>query len=406
MRELDLRRRSARYTDSRLDRLEAMHQAQLAAMNAQLQMMQDHLAASQHKQPSGPASASTPSDDAEKLFIVQRRLIADFGDTSYWWSERLQRKENAHETMLRARIYSYLVKILPGELYRRVPENDVLGIYHNIVRVNCPTHSQQETDLRGRISRSNKGNRPMTQWLDELYDLIEQLEKIDCRVQTATVRTIILASLQADKRYKQSWRKISKHKEWNIAKIRAYLEAEAQLIGDLVENKSSKKYQAKIAKAKEKKKDKRGKKKAAYAKALQDAADSMAEQVRLKAMLAAHQRAHGARTEGKRQPKAEKPPLDAKRRDQLRNELCQYYLIGNCSRGDSCMRKHQTIDQLKRQNDQKRSGGTQPKSFDTKAGPLGMCHQWMANGACTFGDGCKFSHAPPATGKVARYHLN
>ena len=412
--QLEFQKQRAADTDSRLNRMEQLYERQIAGMTAQFQMMQDSLAASQHKQQGMPAPASAPSDDAEKLAIVQQRLIADFSETSYWWSAVHQRKENAHETMLRARIFLYLVKILPGELHRRVDENDVLAIYHNIVMVNCPTQSQQETDLRGRISNSRKGQRGMAEWLDELYDLVDQLEKINCTVQEHTIRTVIIESLKADKRYHAQWRKVLKKKEWSIATIRSYLETEAQMIGDLVVSRASRINKIRMARADNKKKARRSKAKvnkaeAAYAKALKAVADAQKEQAVLKALVAAKQRAHGERDEGKRKPRAEKPPLDAKRREQLKNELCPFYLASNCNRGDACPRKHQSLDQIRKSAGKKKAGGDQPRHFEKNDGPLGMCHQWMANGACSFGDHCKFSHdSPPPMGKMARYydHLN
>ena len=412
--QLEFQKQRAADTDSRLSRMEQMYERQIAGITAQFQMMQSSLAASQHTQQGTSAPASTPSDDAEKLAIVQQRLIADFSETTYWWSAVHQRKENAHETMLRARIFLYLVRILPGELHRRVDENDVLAIYHNIVMVNCPTQSQQETDLRGRISNSRKGHRGMSEWLDELYDLVDQLEKIGCTVQEHTVRTVIIESLKADKRYYSQWRKVLKKKEWQIATIRSYLEAEAQLIGDLVVSKSHKIHKIRMAKADDKKRARRNKAKAnkaeaTYAQALKAVADAKKEQAVLKALIAAKQRAHGERVEEKRKSRAEKPPLDAKRREQLKNELCPFYLASNCNRGDACPRKHQSLDQIRRLAGRKKAGGDQPRHSEKNDGPLGMCHQWMANGACSFGDHCKFSHdPPPPMGKMARYynHLN
>ena len=352
--------------------------------------MQHQLEAYHHSATHGGLRGQPVRRD-EDDWLVAQRLHADFSERYRYWRKDLQRWETAEETMMRSRVFQYLLKKLPNEITARVAENDVLHIYRNIVTVNSKTINEQEIRLRQAVHASTKAGRPMMVWLDELYDQVEQLEKLNCPVTAATVRTAILRNLKADKRYDLADREISRNAHWSIAEIRSYLQEEAVRHDDLVVSRGYRRRAAKKAKQK-----KKGNQKAKAALARVSSETTTGETVRPK-VRNAQQRAHGSARAKSSTPKAEGPGVDKRRRDLLRNELCPHFLVGKCNKGDACLRNHMSFAEAKKWvesgkgakgNDKKQ----QPKkSSDEKN--LGECYQFKANGECTYGDTCRFSHA-------------
>ena len=58
-------------------------------------------------------------------WIIDDSIEACFSQPQLWWHVRDNRWEDDWETMLRARVYSYLITKLPAEMWKDGAENDV-----------------------------------------------------------------------------------------------------------------------------------------------------------------------------------------------------------------------------------------------------------------------------------------
>lgn len=389
---------------------------EMNTMKQMMQMMQVQLQQNQHAQQAALAKlheTSTYTHTGAEEWIVRERLKNDFEDRYRYWHVTYQRWENASETVLRARVFVYLAKKLPSELHRRVPENDVLSIYHNIVRVNSkPAHSQIVT-LTSRVMQSKKGSQPMMSWLDKLYEDVESLEKLNRPMDQQLIRTVIIDNLSGDNRYKLVLNDLIKNWDWPMAVVRAHLESAAATVNDLVPDSKFKKKQAKKVKQQKKRKANKAAKKAAAeedAKKTADPATGAAPQAN------AAQLAHGQqnRPKGKGDAPAEGQVTDKQKRDRLRNELCPFFIAGICQKGDSCARRHMNPEQIKEWVAKQRKGKTNQgndggKDANKKPAGLGQCYQWEQNGTCDYGDNCRYKHThtqPVPKANVARLIVN
>ena len=111
----------------------------------------------------------------------------------------------------------------------------------------------------------------------------------------------------------------------------------------------------------------------------------------------AHPKASSYGSGKDQKPQAEREAKDRKTRDRLARELCPQYLIGACDRGDSCWRKHATVDDIKagcdrqeKVNSGKEKSGNQSDleaDIDRAETPkTKTCFQWEASGTCTYGN--------------------
>ena len=162
---------------------------------------------------------------------------------------------------------------------------------------------------------------------------------------TGTLKTIIRASLEKDNRYKDVLRDINKNKHWSVDMIRTQLEAAATGLSDLVQTKAPP-LDAKVIKLAHKRED----------------SDEKAEVT----------------------PPAEKKKKTPKELAALGKEPCHMFSIGKCKHGDSCHRKHDPELTV--------SSSSPTASAETSTTPV--CFSFEANGTCSFGDECKFSHKP------------
>ena len=384
---MKLRRELERKDEQRAIELSSMAHT-LQTIQAQLQESQQLQRVMLTKSQAGSIYTHTGAEE----WIVEERLKTDFDETFRYWHVQSQRWENGAETILRSRVYGYLVKKLPDEMTRRVPENDVLSIYHNIVRVNNRSAEAQVVTITTRVTSSKKSGRPMTSWLNELYQDIESLEKLRRPMKMSMVRTIILASLSGDKRYDLAVRDMHAHPDWEISEIRAHLEAVATECGDLIPDKSFLRKQAKRARN-------RANRVAKRAGAQQpDLPQQTVEAAPARPQANFGQKAHGGgtRPNGKGNSKAEGAITDKQKRDRLRNEICPDHLAGACSRGDSCYRRHMSVGEVKEWVKRKGSSGNKPTESKGQKGNNSSggqsCYQFKQNGECTFGDNCRYPH--------------
>ena len=136
--------------------------------------------------------------------------------------------------MLRSRVWAYLVKKLPSELWKSLNEGDVRGLYIYMLNLNSANSNSQILELQGKVLKFAKKGKPMRVWLDEFYDLLDKLDKLRAPADVVTVRTVIVESLKGDTRYKDALRDLKRNQGWNIPTIRRHLEAAARECKDLV----------------------------------------------------------------------------------------------------------------------------------------------------------------------------
>ena len=79
----------------------------------------------------------------------------------------------------------------------------------------------------------------------------------------------------------------------------------------------------------------------------------------------AHPKASSYGSGKDKKPRVEKEATEKKTRDRLARELCPQFIIGACVRGDSCWRKHATVEDIKAESDKKakaNAGKEKPKA--------------------------------------------
>ena len=241
-----------------------------------------------------------------------------------------------------------------------------------------------------------KEGKALSTWLDELYEILRQLSVLGSPKTVAQIRLTILGALKRDARYTDVLRDLKRNPHWSVPKIRLKLEAAATGVGHLLPRMTT----SRVVNA---------------AKRQEEDSDSEAEletqsqqrRMRRKATAALRARAH---PDGGPQPtaRAEGRLRSPGQLERLAKEPCLKYQFDLCTRGDSCYRahvklsepdKHKLITSLKAKS-------KDPNPFlETLAGlkpgealPLAdenACYSFLANGVCSFGEGCKFSHVSP-----------
>ena len=409
---MDYHQRELEFMERRLEMEREARKHEMDSLKTMLQALTMQLNATQQANQIAFAkvhATTTYTHKGAEEWIVQERLRADFTEKFRYWHVEFNRWESPNETVLRARVYGYLVKKVPNELHRRVPENDVLGVYYNLVRVNSKPAQNQVSTLTMRVMKSQKESQPMMTWLDRPYDDIESLEKLKQPIDTDLVRTVITENLLKDKRYHLVRRDILAHEEWPMAIIRDHLHGVAAEVGDLVPDSRFKQNRAKKAKEKAKRKAKKAAKLIGDPSGLSNGGTgntTTPDESRPQANKG--QMAHGNqhRPSGRGDSAAEGTVVDKHKRDRLRNEICPYYLAGSCSRGDACPRKHLTLEQTKAwvgKQGKNSKGYSRPQSESKEDESLKPCYQFKQNGSCSFGDNCRFDHIgdPKPVAKMA-----
>jgi hypothetical protein len=125
-------------------------------------------------------------------------MINQFSETYLWWNPLEARWEYSWESMLRSRTWVYLTKKLPKEMWKSLPEGDIRGCYKNMINFNSDDANSQVVELTSKALKFAKGSRPMTAWLDEYYDIIDQLDTLRAPLSVNSVRAVILDSLKGD----------------------------------------------------------------------------------------------------------------------------------------------------------------------------------------------------------------
>ena len=336
---------------------------------------------------SGAFYGSQPPEE----WLLGDALVRDFEVTGNWYNVREGRPESRRETHLRMRIVVYLRKVLPKEFLFGVRENDVAAIYAKLVNMNTAPAELQRMEVRKKLANCEKGGRPLLPWLNELYDLFDQLEGLRVPATVQDLRSTFLWSLKDDKRYNEVVSDLMRNPNWDLTRIRMALEAAAYAHDDLVAKPGHSGGDAPQSRAQKRK----------TARAAKLAKDAQP----------AHPKVNPKSYDKK--PSAEREARDKMTRDRLAREICPQFLIGACAHGDSCWRKHVTAADIKAGSDKKvkaKAGKDKSDSQDDlKADKAGsdrpktkLCFQWTSSGSCTYGDNCHFSHDSKVKGHVVR----
>ena len=327
-------------------------------------------------------------------WIVEDSFQGAFTVTGVWYNVRDECAESQRQTHFRMKLFQCLKKLLPKEFTFGVRENDVAAIYKKLITLATQQADFQRMDVKRKLALCEKRNRPLLIWLQELYDLFDQLDGLRVPATVQDLRSTIMYSLNKDKRYSEVLRDIVRNPDWDIVRIRSALEAAAHALDDLVAPISEshglsqtgtdtldRRRRAKAIK----------KEKAKAAKAANPTP-------------AAHPAPKG---DGRPMPDAEKAAKTKALRERLAREICPQHLIGACGRGDSCFRRHVTQAELQKEAEDKgKAGGkanvaTKVDTVDPKGAKesnnspkTNQCFQFQNNGTCTYGDRCHFEHSP------------
>ena len=133
---MDYHQRELEFMERRLEMEREARKHEMDSLKTMLQALTMQLNATQQANQIAFAkvhATTTYTHKGAEEWIVQERLRADFTEKFRYWHVEFNRWESPNETVLRARVYGYLVKKVPNELHRRVPENDVLGFAVDLV---------------------------------------------------------------------------------------------------------------------------------------------------------------------------------------------------------------------------------------------------------------------------------
>ena len=164
---------------------------ELAAAKEQLRALSSHA--------SDPTDIFT--DQGAESWVYEANMMNQFSETYLWWSPLEVRWEYSWESMLRSRVWVYLTKKLPKEMTKSLTEGDIKGCYKNMINFNSDDADTQVVELTSKALKFAKGGKPMSTWLDEFYDIMDQLETLRAPLSMNSVRAVILDSLKGDQRY-------------------------------------------------------------------------------------------------------------------------------------------------------------------------------------------------------------
>ena len=176
-----------------------------------------------HNHTRAVAVAASKSDlyisNGAESWIIESNILSNFAAPHLWWCVVENRWEYAWESMLRTRVWAYLIKKLPRELWKSLNEGDVRGLYIHMLNLNSADSNSQILELQDKVLKFAKNGRPMRVWLDEFYDVMDKLDTLRAPTNVATVRTVIVESLKGDSRYKDALRDLKRNQVWDIPTI-------------------------------------------------------------------------------------------------------------------------------------------------------------------------------------------
>jgi hypothetical protein len=309
-----------------------------------------------------------------------------------------------------------MIKQLPIELYKDLLEGDVAGAYDRICTVGKPSAIAQSMQLRNKLtkvaSKQNKTNKSLLGWLQEVFDIMQDLHTLNDAVSVKEVRQYFYAAFEDDPKYADFIRDLTRNPNMDVAQMKACLVAVATVKKDLVDDTKDDQQVARNALRKEKKL-----KKKEFARA-----------------AVAQQKAHAAATTSATATsgtaKAEGGPISPEDKKKMKGQICNLYLFGSCKFGDQCNYKHMSLEEAQAERtkrekqragltnaekDKKKSGkprkvGTSDESDVSRSGVSDesdarsdkTCFQFQANGSCNYGESCRFEHVPGDKKKVGR----
>ena len=325
-------------------------------------------------------------------WVTERLLQDDLQVPHIWWDVEHNRPETGWQSQLRARLFRHCCDQLPKSLWYGLCDGDVKGIYNAVVSIGQHSAEEQAYDLRTKVTGCHKGGRSMPDWLNELYDLWHQLSLLGYPADKSSCRQKILENLHKDNaRYKDAYVDVMRNPTWELADIRECLILAATSAKDMSGSSPAK--VANAAKKAEKKARKKAEKKANLAAAAAGA-------------ISTGTQAHAPPgTTGPSLAGGQKGITDPAQKAKMKREVCRYFLVGACTSGDSCIRGHFSIKQLQdntaaaKAKKEKQKGNANANTPGATAVTVDdkhkKCNGWAANGTCTFGGNCKFSHADP-----------
>jgi len=262
-----------------------------------------------------------------------------------------------------------VTKQLPMELYKDLLAGDVRGAYESVISIGKPAAIAQTMQLRAKLakvaSKQGKSGRPLLGWVQDVFQVMEDLHTLKDPVSEREVRQIFYAAFEDDPKYTDFIRDLTKNSEMSVIEMKNNLVSLATVKKDLVADPKAELKVARAALRKEKRNEKKN-----LARAATDSSGSTQTK----------QLAHPppGRSAGKGKGRAEGATTTPDQRKEGKKELCKSFLFGSCKFGDTCFRSRMTSDQIeaeKKKRGQQRSktvnertSGDTSKSKDTKGG--------------------------------------
>ena len=127
----------------------------------------------------GPRDLITPR--GLERWVVDAKLLSDFPAIPVWQSPKGE-VEDEWRQGVRARFWAHLLTVLPPELHRELQDGDVRGVYESLLVIDRPPAIVQQMALRAKLavvgSPAGKQNKALLPWLDELFQVMEDLHTL------------------------------------------------------------------------------------------------------------------------------------------------------------------------------------------------------------------------------------
>ena len=233
------------YTNMRMEQMQSMIQAQQQQSNAQLQAQQQQnnaMMQTMMRQMADLQNVVTKPDllttRGVESWVIEEEIHADFPEPARWrWpadSEGGGRLEDEWEQNTRSRIWVYLTSLLPRPMWSSLIKLDIRGIYVALRSVNRSNAISEATQLRTKLQQLSEKKKTMMAWLDDLWDCMEDLDKLRQPVSVEQVRHIVFAALKDDVRYADFRRDFTRNPNMDINSMKACLLNAARECDDLV----------------------------------------------------------------------------------------------------------------------------------------------------------------------------